>query len=963
MINDGYYLFIYSEIDPVFNVLNLSLRHDHNLAVFKKENSCIKLICHLEFERFSGIKHHRVAFYNREDACLYINKLLYPYKLTLNDFEGVYGMPGLFNEDNDLSYSSILDVKQVTYHAISHLFTSLILDTDKFYNNDIIALAFDGGSDILLDKDVEDKCHFCGALSRKGNIEYFAISSPGAYWLYVSEYFNRPEGTLMALAYATNARSLEDFKSLPDYLKPSDKTEVINAINSIIDRIMNYTDQDIDKLYINRDERFSDEENKISMIMKVIQELSIKNVFNQIDDIIKKYSLNTKETMISLSGGYALNCPTNTCIMEKYNFKEQLCVPCVNDGGLAIGMGLYFFHKNCERFTYKFDNAFYGYMDKIKIDDILSKYSYYIKSVENGLDHVAEDIEAAPIVWVDGKSEIGPRALGHRSIIANPMKISHKDLLNKYKQREWWRPVAPIVLEEDLDNWFAEAFESPYMLNNFKAKPEAAVKIPAALHFDGSARVQSISGNDDYDMYKVISKFKSLTGVPIVCNTSLNDKGEPIINTIEQAFNFALRKNIEIVYAYGNRICLKNHRKYEEEKYLRRDDEVFYKHLNDKERILTEANPYNVPMFDFIIYLYNPSLRKYHMTNKEDVNKLKRILTKLKKISKDLKTFKILENEVSAYYCNTKPSEADFIDCNNWLGKSIEEMQFTSKEISMVSEPSIDLHIHTNASDGTDSPGEVIKNAVHCGLAAIAITDHDTITGIKSAMSEAGELGIELVPGAEFSANFNPVMHILGLYIDIDNKSLITKLEKIKKIRMKLLTKALKLANDYGVNVTLKELLATKKTITIVNLKEYLLESNLIENKDELDSLFRDILNEWKSCLPSPAECISLIHSWNGVAILAHPRLLSNDDEQLVEILTKLKSYGLDGIEVIHPSHTNEDKLKLMKWADQLGLLCSGGSDYHGKDDHYSDSIGKDAGDRTAPYSCLEKMKLRIKGR
>lgn len=649
MVNDGYYLFIYSEIDPVLSVMGLSLRHDHNLAVFLKKEKYVELVCHLELERFSGKKHHNVAFYDKKDAETYLNKLLAPYKLSLRDFVGIYGTPKMDSGPEKLTYSSVLDMKQIAYHAVSHLFTSLILDTEKFYNNDIIALAFDGGPDSLLDNDVENKYSFCGAVSRKGNIEYFPISSPGAYWAYVSNYFNKPEGTLMALAYATNTRSIEHFEPLPSYLKSNDKAKVFNAIDQIINRIMGYTTQDINSLYINPDERFQDEENKISMIMKVIQELSLKNVFEQIDEIVHKYSLSTKDTMIALSGGYALNCPTNTHIMERYGFKEQVCAPCVNDSGLAIGMGLYFFYKNCNKFNYRFLNAFYGYNDKEKLNYILDKYSDYVESIESSLIHVAEDIAEEPIIWIDGRAEVGPRALGHRSIIANPMKIAHKDLLNQYKQREWWRPVAPIILETDLDDWFINSFHSPYMLNNFQVKREISAKIPAVLHLDGTARVQSIKESDDPAIYTVISNFKALTGVPIICNTSLNDKGEPIINTIEQALNFALRKNIHLVYAYGNRIRLKNHDAYKEEKYLKRDDEVFNKHLSDKKYILAKANPHNLSDMDFLIYLYNPSLKKFNITLKEDADKLKRLLKKLKKFSKDLNRLEILGANISQY--------------------------------------------------------------------------------------------------------------------------------------------------------------------------------------------------------------------------------------------------------------------------------------------------------------------------
>lgn len=149
-----------------------------------------------------------------------------------------------------------------------------------------------------------------------------------------------------------------------------------------------------------------------------------------------------------------------------------------------------------------------------------------------------------PIVWYDGQSESGPRALGHRSIIADPRSIRNKDLINLYKQRQWWRPVAPIILEDFLEEWFENAYPSPYMLNNFVIRQEKKELVPAILHLDLTARVQTINQESDEALYHVIQNFYERTGIPIVCNTSLNDRGEPIIETVEQAFNFALRKKL-----------------------------------------------------------------------------------------------------------------------------------------------------------------------------------------------------------------------------------------------------------------------------------------------------------------------------------------------------------------------------------------------------------------------------------
>lgn len=639
MLADGLYLFVYSEINSIMNILGHSLRHDHNMAVFQKNGKKIKLLEHIEFERFTGIKHHNVAFYDRKEAVEYIDKMLNSFDLSIGDFVGIYGVPGL-TDDDDLSYSSLESDPEFSYHAISHLYASL-LDRNKYVDNDVLMLAYDGGPDSLIDENVFHKPLFCGAFSKKGERSFFQISSPGGYWLYASNRFNMPEGTLMALAYATKAKSMEKFEDLPDYVYSSDRKKCKDSIDSIINRIINYREEDKNILYSveEEDRRFTSEEIKISMIMKVIQELSIKNVFSQIDFLLEKYELDPEKTIISLSGGYALNCPTNSIVMNKYHFKDMMCAPCVNDSGLSIGMGLYYFEKFMKDFEYKFEGPFYGYSDIRNFEKTVAEYKKYIANISEDIEQLAQDIQEAPILWFDERAEIGPRALGHRSIIANAQDEKHKDLLNVYKKREWWRPVAPIIIEEDFGLWFDEFYSSPFMLHNFMVKNEAAERIPAVLHLDGTARVQTLKKEDNESLYKVITAFKNMTGVPIICNTSMNDKGEPIINTLEQAFNFALRKRIKVIYANGYRIEMTNFEQYDQKDYLKRDDRVFVCHKDMKREVLEKMNPYHLPISDFLIYIFNPVLRKLDITKKEDYEKVKSILRKLKLFGTNLLVF------------------------------------------------------------------------------------------------------------------------------------------------------------------------------------------------------------------------------------------------------------------------------------------------------------------------------------
>jgi len=622
---DGYYLTIYSEIDPIFHIKSYSLRHDHNMALFEKKGNIINLVHHWEFERITGIKHHQIAFYDKKDAVEFINQLLNEYSLTFDDMCEVIGMPQISTCDN---YHSINDFTEVSYHSICHLFTSMLMDTGLFYNENIIAFAFDGGPDVVVDKNAFKKNAYCGAVSIKGEMEIFPVPSPGPYWLHLSRIFDKPEGTLMALAYATTACYIGELPSLLDNYNTSDSHENIKILRKFSDWIMSYPKDRLDEICVNYDDRFTEYENKLSMITKFVQEISLKKVYKLIQETLDKYQLNSKDTVVSLSGGYALNCPTNTSIMHKFSFKGQLICPCINDSGMAIGMGLYYFYKNCKSFEYRFETSFYGCSDS-NLKDAIEKFDMYIKNVHEGTDRASDDIINEPIVWFDGRSEVGPRALGHRSILANPAKTESKDLLNKYKKREWWRPVAPIILEDELDKWFLDSLSSPYMLNNFIIRSEKKDLVESILHLDDSARVQTITCEDNMKLYSIITDIYRKTGIPIICNTSLNDKGEPIVNNISEALNFTLRKRIRLIYVNGIRIELHNHDRYAEDGPFKRDFKYFSKYSGNNE-LLVKWNPHQLSITEIIIQRFNKELHEYDISSKKDVQILKRIIKKIR---------------------------------------------------------------------------------------------------------------------------------------------------------------------------------------------------------------------------------------------------------------------------------------------------------------------------------------------
>ena len=175
---------------------------------------------------------------------------------------------------------------------------------------------------------------------------------------------------------------------------------------------------------------------------------------------------------------------------------------------------------------------------------------------ENVAKQAAQDLQENKVIaWFCGRSEIGPRALGARSILANPTFKENWTRVNNIKQRELWRPFAPVVLESEIENWFAGVpSSSPYMLFNADV---ISKDIPAVTHVDNTARVQTVNSSNG-DFYHLIEAFFDLSAVPVVLNTSFNGPGEPIVETAEEALCLLANANIDVMYIEGFRVTKKS---------------------------------------------------------------------------------------------------------------------------------------------------------------------------------------------------------------------------------------------------------------------------------------------------------------------------------------------------------------------------------------------------------------------
>ncbi len=294
-------------------------------------------------------------------------------------------------------------------------------------------------------------------------------------------------------------------------------------------------------------------------IQKVTEDIMIKLV----KSVQKEFGLKN----LCLAGGVALNCVANGKILKEKIFENIWVQPAAGDAGGALGAALALWHidQNNPRVINENDDMSGSYLGPEYSEDQIKKElsrlgaNFEILNEDEIINKTSKDLSDGNAVgWFQGRMEFGPRALGGRSILGDPRSPNMQKNLNlKVKYRESFRPFAPSILYDDLNNWFEIDSDSPYMLMVANVKKEKCItmseneeklfgidklnvkrsSIPAITHVDYSARIQTVHKNSNPKYYKLISKFKEITGCPILINTSFNVRGEPIVNTPEDAFN------------------------------------------------------------------------------------------------------------------------------------------------------------------------------------------------------------------------------------------------------------------------------------------------------------------------------------------------------------------------------------------------------------------------------------------
>ncbi len=272
----------------------------------------------------------------------------------------------------------------------------------------------------------------------------------------------------------------------------------------------------------------------------------------------------------------------------------------------------------------------------------------------------------------------------------------------------------------------------------------------------------------------------------------------------------------------------------------------------------------------------------------------------------------------------------------------------------------IDLHTHSNKSDGSMTPREVVRHAAECGLTAIALSDHDTVDGVKEAMDEGKRVGVEVVPAIEFSVQSETETHILGYYLDVEHPALAQAMQEVVKVRRYRNERTCEALNKLGFDVTIEEALAIAPSGMIgrAHFARILMDkgytSSVKEGFEKYMSVGKPAYCEVQSMTARGA--IELIHQCGGVSYVAHLHLIKLDDEKLEERLKEFIGYGLNGVEGYYTDYTPDMQQRYQAMAKRLQLGISGGTDFHAKMKPHI-SIGKGLGNMAIPYSVLEGIK------
>lgn len=353
-----------------------------------------------------------------------------------------------------------------------------------------------------------------------------------------------------ASAYSKNEKTIKKIRNLVEFKKNGSFELNLNYFNHYQFHRPNYYNNNlIDFLGVKPNVGSkNDKLNKVYYdIANAAQTIFEEIYFHKINFLRKK----TKKDNLVVSGGSALNCLANGKIINKTGFKKLFISPVPDDSGAGLGAAAFVYKNFIGKRNFDIKNYYLG--PKTSSNEVLTKLKKYqlkFKKINNIEKHAAKSISEGKVIgWFQDKLEFGDRALGNRSILADPRNKKMKKIVNeKIKYREKFRPFAPSVLEEEASNYFENYSKSDYMEITLKVKKNKQKIIPAVTHVDNTARLQTVSKQFNKKFYNLILEFNKITGVPVVLNTSFNIQGEPIVCSIEDSIKNFFLSGLDLLY-------------------------------------------------------------------------------------------------------------------------------------------------------------------------------------------------------------------------------------------------------------------------------------------------------------------------------------------------------------------------------------------------------------------------------
>lgn len=417
-------------------------------------------------------------------------------------------------------------------HHISHI-------TGSFYQSPFksaVGISIDGGGD-----DGYFNIYYCDKINGITLLEKINLDMGFAYMLlahYLKDIKYEKNLLIGNLVYAGKLMGLAPYGNVVKEWIPAFK-EFYNNCNQWIDFFGL-----IEKLSASINVPFGEGKERVSGQTAYDLAATTQFVFEEIIiEKIKPHLNRFSDLPICFSGGCALNITLNTRLVEEFN-REVFIGPNPHDNGLALGLMLGILKPSIP-----FDATYFG--SELYDKDLL--WSYIIEKPYNvsrpNCTELAKIIYSNKIIGIArGKAEVGPRALGNRSILCNAMNPKMKDILNyKVKHREWYRPFAPMVRFEDVNKYFHWTRDARWMSFGPKVREEFKSKIPSVVHIDGTARVQTVTREQNPFIYDLLTEFEKISGVGILLNTSFNVDGKPILSSVKDAFNILNNTELDCV--------------------------------------------------------------------------------------------------------------------------------------------------------------------------------------------------------------------------------------------------------------------------------------------------------------------------------------------------------------------------------------------------------------------------------